>query len=152
MPSSGYRLIESDVNDLSLTGFVALNNRQQNAQRRVDCRRGVSQGDIGPDRRVPRLAVDVAKTAVTLGDRGVARFGGEGTGLAVTGDARIDDARVDGLDPVRPQSPLFNGPGAKIFHHHISLTQQFKSQLLPAFGLQVQGDTFFIPGQGVIPQ
>ena len=147
-------LVQGHVHHLACTALrlAALQQRQGNAQGRVQGCNRVAETDIGPHRGVAGLAIDVAKAAKTFGDRGVAGLVGIGAGLAVAGNPRIYQPRVARLDHLRAQAPLLHGTGAKVLHQHIGAVQQLQHQLAAALTLEVQGDALLVAAQAAVPE
>ena len=93
----------------------------------------VAERDPRSWRRLAREAVDVAEPAHRLRDGREARTSGVGTGLAVTGDAGEDDARVRGREPVVPEIPALERARPEVLGDDVGDAHELEQELLPSW-------------------
>ena len=72
--------------------------------------------------------------------------------MSVARYSRIDDAGVLRFDLIRSQAPALHGAGPEILDYDIGFGEQIKCQFAALIGLEVEGHTFFIAGEGVVPE
>ncbi len=115
------RLQQRGLDVLALVRFLALEQRDQDAERREQS--GAEIGDRNADahRPLPRQAGDRHQPAHALRDLVEAGPVGVRPVLAEAGNAGIDQARIDlGEGLVVDAEPLFH-VGAEILHHDVGL-------------------------------
>src|SRR5262249_27857140 len=97
-------------------------------------------------------SVDIPKTADPFTHRGKPGSGGIGTGLAIPGDAGINQARVGLLQLLRSQAPLFQGARAKIFDEDIDAVCQLPGDVSTLVSVQIKRNTLLIAAQAAPPE
>ncbi len=115
------RLQERGRDVLTLAGLFAFEQRDQNADRRKQA--GAEVGDRNADahRPLPRQAGDRHQAAHSLRDLVEPGPVGVGPILAESGNAGVNDARIDlGQRLVIDLEPLLH-VGAKVLHHDVGL-------------------------------
>ena len=68
------------------------------------------------------------------------RLLGVGPGLPVTGNARINDGRIDRCHVVVAQTQPCHGAGGEVLQNDIRLSRHLQEQLTASFGPQIQRD------------
>ena len=147
-----HRFEQCHIHHLALLAAVPLQQRQGDAQGRVQTGHGVAQGQVGAHRALAGEAVHVAQAANALAHRRIARFVRVGAVLAVAGNARVDQARITLLEAFRAQAPVFQGAGAEVFDQHVAVVDQPRRQLAAGVALQVQRHRALVAAQAAPPE
>ena len=130
-----HRLVQRHVDHLAEAAVdLVVIEREQHADRAVQRRQRVADGDAAAHRHATRLAGEVAQAAHRLADDTEAGPVTIRAGLAIARDAQDDEAGVDRGERVGPETPAFERAGAKVLDQHIGLGDQPAREVL-AFGL-----------------
>ena len=76
----------------------------------------IAQTEVGSNRNLTGLAIDIAKATKALTDLGKAGVARIGTGLAIPGDAGVDQAGIYLFYFCRAQTPFFHLARTEVFN------------------------------------
>ena len=132
------RLQQRGRDVLALLRLLALEQRDQNAERAKQPRAEIGDGNADAHRPLPGQAGDRHQPAHALRDLVEARPIGVGTGLPEAGNAGIDELRID-LAQLRivDAEPPFH-VRAKIFDHHVGLLDHALERRQGFGGLEIE--------------
>ena len=131
---------------------AALDQREQDADDRVRAGQRVAETEIRAHRRLAREAVHIAQPADRLAHRGEPGASGIRTVLAVAGDARVDQPRIDLAHGVGSEPPFLHGAGPEVLDDHVGLLDQATRDVATLFLAQIHTDTFLVARQRAPPQ
>lgn len=94
----------------------------------------------------------VGKATHRLGQGAECAALGVGSGLAEPGDAEQDQSRIDGMESVRTQPPLFEYAGAEVLHQHVGIDHEVAEYLLAFVGAEIESDALLVTGDDLPPQ
>ena len=129
---------------LSATGFFLHAQRRHDAERGIQPRCQIGDGDAAAHAASARLAGDADHAAFGLQYQIERRAVFIRPGLAEAGDRAVDDAGVAGLGFFVIEAEFFQRADAKIFNHHIATLDHIKKDRLAARVFEVDFNALFV--------
>jgi hypothetical protein len=132
-----HRLVQRRVHVLAFAGALFVAQRHQHPDAAVQAGHVVAQGrGARRHRRAAWHAGQVGNATHGMRDAGKAGAVLVGPGLAVACDTQHHQARVDLLQHVPAQAPLFQRAGAEVFAQHVGLLDQMLEHLGAVGGMR----------------
>jgi hypothetical protein len=149
-----HRFVDGRVNDLAGVPrlFQAVDAGEQDADDGVHRGQRVAHAQVRPHRRLAGETVHVAQAAHALADGREARAGGVGSGLPVTGNARVDELGMGLAQVLGTEPPLFHRARPEVLHQDVGLGGQLAHQVAALLAAQVDGDALLVAPEAVPPQ
>ena len=123
------RLVQRDVDDTTLAGALALEQRGKDAEGRPRARPLVDQRRSDPHTWVARLPGDRDEPARGLHERVVARFAGERPGVPIGTHRAVDEPRVRGAESLGTEPQLLGEPGAQALQEDVRALDEPQERL-----------------------
>ena len=132
---------------MTLTCLLAVQQREQDALPQKHAGGGVADRDADAHRAAPGFAGDGHEAAHALHDLVDPGSRGIGAVLPEAGNARQDDARVDGFQLLVGDAQALLYRSAKVLDDHVGLRDQFLQYLRSGGGLEIDAQAALVAMQ-----
>ena len=136
--------VQSHVNHLALTAFLALVQRHQNANHPVQRSQCVANTHAHTHGHAAWLGSEMTQTTHGLGHHTKAWLVAIRPCLPIAADAQHDEARVDSQQFIRAEAPALHRAWAEVFDQHIRVFGELTHDVLCFFFFQVQRHRAFV--------
>src|SRR5437762_553341 len=133
---------QAAIDHLALAGAVAVPERRQSADRRVQRGVAVDQRGGGAKRAADRLPGQVHQPGHCLAERVESRTVAIGAVLPEAGDGYENDVLLQLAEAVVAEAHLLHDPGAEVLQHDVGGRHQGGENLLAALGAHVEAEAF----------
>jgi hypothetical protein len=145
------RLGERHVDDLSLPGSIAVQEREEDADHAVQPAQRVAQREVRANGRLTGRAGDVTQPRHRLAHRCEASALSVGTRLAEPRDARDDQRRLALEQRLGAEAPALERAGPEVLHHDVTVEREAPRERLPRLGVEIERDAPLVPRQAPPP-
>jgi len=136
---------EAHVEMLTPAGTLALDQRHEDGDRRVEAGSDVDERDPDADGPAFGRSVDGKHPDEALNDRVVTGTTAEGTVGAEPGDAAVDESGKPLGQKSTPDSPPLEGSGLQVLDQHVRAFEQREQQLSARGYREIDADGPFVP-------